>query len=229
MLDDLEVTGDAPAPRVRVLVVDDDMLVCQVLRDYLATAPEMDVVASLSTGEDAVAFVRSGEPVDVVLMDVRLPGMSGIEAAAITHAVMPGARVIMLTSYANPDFIGAALRAGAVGYLLKNTRAAQLVAAVRAVRQGLPVLSPEVLPSLGRRAGVPAVGAPALGDREAAVLRHLCRGMSNAEIAHEIYLSESSVKAYVHTLMVKLHVDSRLKLVVRAQELGLAGGSAADQ
>lgn len=205
--------------RVKVLVVDDDMLVCQALRDYLSLAPEMHVVHSASTAEEAITFVEQ-RAVDVVLMDVRLPGLSGIDATPRIRAFAPHAQVIMLTSYANPDFIDAALTAGAVGYLLKNTRARQLVAAIRAVRQGLPIVSPELLPVVTGSA--PQERLPSLSEREALVLQHLCQGMSNAEIAGQIYLSESSIKAYVHALMSKLGVDSRLRLVVRAYELGLA-------
>lgn len=211
-----------PRPRAAtVLIVDDDMLARQAIADYLRLAEDFAVAGSVATAEAALAHVAEHPP-DMVLLDVNLPGMDGIEAARRIHDLAPQTSIIMLTSFDDDDLLRRALAAGAVGYLLKNVRAAQLVVALRAARHGMPPMSPELLSSL--RLGAPQPGEsmelPAMTRRESEVLAHLYAGRSNAQIASAMSLSVSAVKMHVHTLMTKFGTQSRLETIARARESG---------
>ncbi len=201
-----------------VLVADDDAMARQAISEYLTLAEDFRVVASVADGDDAVGFV-AGSHVDVALLDVNMPRLGGIDAARRIHEVSPHTTIIMLTSFDDEELLRLALDAGAAGYLLKNLRAVQLITALRAARQGLPVISPEMLAPL-RAVSRPAGGLPPLTPRETEVLEQLWAGRSNAQIAAELYVTERSVKAHVSSLMAKFETRSRLETIARAHDLG---------
>jgi DNA-binding NarL/FixJ family response regulator len=223
------------AEEIRVLVVDDQALVRQGFAVILEAEPDLTVVGEAGDGAAAVAAAKELRP-DVVLMDVRMPGVDGIEAAAEICARTP-ARVLMLTTYDLDRHVYDALRAGASGFLLKSMRGRELVDAVRVVAAGEALLAPTVTRRLiaevvGRPAAVQQLGRPAparlagLSPRETDTLRALARGLSNAEIAAELYVTEHTVKTHVSNLLTKLGLRDRVQAVVLAYESGLvvAGG-----
>jgi DNA-binding NarL/FixJ family response regulator len=215
--------------RTAVLLVDDQELIRYGLRLVLEAQPDLVVVGEASDGAEAVQAAQRLRP-DVVLMDVRMPGLDGIEATRQLTAALPDTRIIVLTTYDLDDFAFGALRAGAAGFLLKNTRPDELVAAVRAVTAGDAVVSPRItaklidaamphLSSTGRPASPEAL--PALSPRERDVFRHVGQGLTNAEIAAALHLSESTVKAHFGRILVKLDLANRVQAVILAYELGV--------
>ena len=219
-----------PAKPIRVIVVDDDPIVRSALISYVQASPTIEVVGACGDGAEAVAAVEA-TPVDVVVMDIRMPVMDGITAVGAIRARSANTRVLLLTSFDEDDYMINALRAGAAGFLLKDASPKALADAVHAVHEGTTVVSPAPMGRLVRAGGKhpptarPAEGRPAggvdLSARELDILRLLCEAHSNAEIAQELYLSESTVKTHVSAIMSKLMVKSRLKAVVRAYEWGL--------
>jgi DNA-binding NarL/FixJ family response regulator len=224
---------------IRVLVVDDQALVRQGFAVILDAEPDLTVVGEAADGAQAVEAAVTLRP-EVVLMDVRMPGMDGITATAAICARTP-ARVLMLTTYDVDQHVYDALRAGASGFLLKTMRGRDLVDAVRVVAAGEALLAPTVTRRLiaeivGRSGPVTTVGAtPAgrlagLSPRETDTLRALARGLSNAEIAAELYVTEHTVKTHVSNLLTKLGLRDRVQAVVLAYESGLVvAGSARSQ
>jgi DNA-binding NarL/FixJ family response regulator len=218
---------------IRVLVVDDQALVRQGFAVILDAEPDLTVVGEAGDGATAVTAAEELRP-DVVLMDVRMPGVDGIEATAEICARTP-ARVLMLTTYDLDEHVYDALRAGASGFLLKSMRGRELVDAVRVVAAGEALLAPTVTRRLiadvvGRPSTVDRRARPArlegLSPRETDTLRALARGLSNAEIAAELYVTEHTVKTHVSNLLTKLGLRDRVQAVVLAYESGLvvAGG-----
>lgn len=210
---------------IRVIIVDDDAIVRAALVAYAQASPALHVVGSYENGQEAVEAV-SGAEIDVVLMDVRMPVLDGITAAGRIRSSSPGTKVLLLTSFDEDDYLVNALQQGASGFLLKDASPRALVDAVRAVHEGTTVVSPEPLSRLlrGRASGGGPDAPPPqveLSGRELDILQLLCRALTNAEIAEQLYLSESTVKTHVSALMNKLQVKSRLKAVVRAYEWGL--------
>jgi DNA-binding NarL/FixJ family response regulator len=220
---------------LRVVVVDDQALVRTGFRLILEAEDDIEVVAEAGDGAAAVRVVRETAP-DVVLMDVRMPVMDGIEATKEICAARVGApRVLILTTFDLDEYVFGALRAGASGFLLKDTPADDLVAGVRIVAHGDGLLAPSVtrrlIAEFTSRAGgspSPVVGLDSLTEREVEVLRHLARGLSNAEIARALWVSETTVKTHVSHILTKLDLRDRVQAVVAAYESGLvqAGGSA---
>lgn len=211
---------------IRVVVADDQDLVRDGLVLILGTQPDLEVVGEASDGVEAVAVVRSTRP-DVVLMDLRMPHVDGIAATAQVLALAPETRVLVLTTFGVDEDVLSALRAGAVGYLLKDTPRAALLAAVRAVAAGEVLLDRDVLQALVTGAVAAAVREPRLErltPRETEVLRAVARGLSNAEIARELFLGESTVKTHVGKLLDKLGARDRVQLVVLAHASGVVGG-----
>lgn len=211
---------------IRVVVADDQDLVRDGLVLILGTQPDLEVVGEASDGAEAVAVVRSTRP-DVVLMDLRMPHVDGIAATAQVLAFAPGTRVLVLTTFGVDEDVLAALRAGAAGYLLKDTPRSALLAAVRAVAAGEVLLDRDVLQSLVTGAAAAAVREPRLErltPRETEVLRAVARGLSNAEIARELFLGESTVKTHVGKLLDKLGARDRVQLVLLAHASGVVGG-----
>ncbi|GAA1926991.1 response regulator transcription factor [Nocardioides marmoribigeumensis] len=217
---------------VRVLLADDQELVRTGLRMILETEPDLTVVGEVGDGEAAVRAAARLAP-DVVVMDIRMPRLDGVEATRRVVAGGPDTpRVLIVTTFDSDSLLGDALRAGASGYLLKNAPAEQMVDAVRAVAAGEGLLSREVtrrviegFAGAGRSAPDPAlvVRLERLTDREREVLGLVARGLSNQEIADELFLSTGTVKTHVARLLAKLEVRDRVAAVVLAYESGAAG------
>jgi DNA-binding NarL/FixJ family response regulator len=220
----------------RVVIADDQALVRSGFRMILSAAG-ITVVAEAADGADAVAAVLKHRP-DVVLMDVRMPEMDGLEATRriVAAPAARGCRIIILTTFDLDQYVYAALTTGASGFLLKDASPEQLVAAVRMVRAGDALLAPSITRRLVERFAPRNTAGPAvhgnlseLTRRELEVLRLLARGLSNAELAEELTLSEATVKTHVARILGKLQLRDRVQAVVLAYETGLAGPAAAER
>jgi DNA-binding NarL/FixJ family response regulator len=219
---------------VRVLLVDDQALVRTGFRMILESDPLIEVVGEAADGDAAIVLTRQLRP-DVVLMDIRMPGVDGLEATRRLLGADPiGAdgdapRIVILTTFDLDEYVYAAVQAGASGFLLKDVSADQLIAAVRTVQLGDALLAPTITRRLVERFTRPSAGvagdAAALGrltSREHEVLGHVARGMSNAEIAEALVVSEATVKSHVARLLGKLELRNRVQAVVLAYETGIA-------
>ena len=211
----------------RVLVVDDQALVRGGFRMILDSQPDIEVVGEAADGHAALALCRSLDP-DVVLMDIRMPGMDGLEATRQLLSASQVPRVLMLTTFDLDEYVYDALRAGASGFLLKDVRPEQLIDAVRVVAAGETLLAPTITRRLIHhyvRRPRPGAARPdalhSLTDRELAVLTLMARGRSNAQIAAELFLSETTVKSHVTHVFSKLQLHDRAQAVVVAYESGL--------
>ena len=215
--------------RLRLLLADDQSLFREALRTLLALQPDFEIVAEAENGERAVALARAHKP-DVILMDLRMPVMGGVEATRRVIAATPTARVVVLTTFEEDEEIFEALRAGAAGYLLKACSADKLHESVRAAAKGTSVLEPAVtaklmaeLNRLSAREGRKSVQALAdpLSERELAVLRLLAEGCSNKEIGSRLNITEGTVKNHMTNVLGKLGVLDRTQAALRAREMGL--------
>ncbi len=204
---------------ISILIVDDHGVVRNGVRMYLALDPELEVVGEAANGEEALQLAREHKP-DVVLMDLLMPGMDGVTATGIIRRELPDTEVIALTSVLEDQAIYRAMRAGAVGYLLKNTKADALVQAIKAAAAGQVQLSPEVAAELMREVGVPD-SPERLTEREAEVLCLLAQGLANKEIAAELVIGEKTVKTHVSSILSKLGVASRTQAALYAVRIGL--------
>lgn len=206
-------------------IVDDDAIVRSALSEQLAAEADIEVVFVCATGAQAVAEAQAAAP-DVVLMDVRMPDLDGIAAAAAIRRVSAGTKVLLMTALDLDGDVAASVAAGASGFLIKSSEPGVIISAVRAVRVGATVMSPGPLSRWTTPAASPAPSGPALPngpltERELEILQMLCQAHSNAEIADIAGVAESTVKTHVSSIMTKLGVSSRLKAVVRAHELRL--------
>ncbi len=212
---------------IRVLIVDDQALVRSGFAMILGTEADLTVVGEAADGHEALELVERARP-DVVLMDIEMPKMNGLEATRAITAGSNVARVVILTTFDRDDYVFEALRAGAAGFLLKNAPPDRLVEAVRVVAGGASLLSPDVTRRVIERFAAldPSSGhadrLALLTDREREVLTHIARGSSNAEIAVALYLGEATIKTHVSSILSKLGLRDRVQAVVFAFESGVA-------
>jgi DNA-binding NarL/FixJ family response regulator len=211
---------------VRVLIADDQALVRRGFRLILETRSDMEVVGEAADGQEAVTLVQELDP-DVVLMDVRMPNVDGIEATRRIVDGGSGARVVVLTTFDVDEYVYAAIRAGASGFLLKDVRPADLIDAIRLIADGNALLGPTVTRRLldrfaeAPRVEVETAATRSLTAREREILRLLASGLSNAEIAERLYLGETTVKTHVSSVLRKLGVRDRVQAVIVAFDVGL--------
>jgi DNA-binding NarL/FixJ family response regulator len=215
---------------IRVVLADDQPLVRAGLRVLIAGTPGIDVAGEAATGAEAVRLARDIAP-DVVLMDIRMPGMDGIEATRLIAAGQDAARVIVLTTFDDDDYVYAALRAGASGFLVKDMALDDILTAIRVVAAGDALIAPSVTRRLiedfaARPRPAPrSRGLPGVTDREREVLTLVGQGLSNAEIAARLVISAATAKAHVARLLAKLGARDRVQLVIAAYEAGLVSPS----
>ena len=207
---------------IRIVVADDHPIVRAGIVGLLDQAPGIEVVGEASDGAEAVELAASERP-DLVLMDLRMPGVDGASATASIVAAGQGTRVLVLTTYETDDHILAAIEAGASGYLLKAAPQAEILAGIRAVAAGETVLAPSIAAKLVSRvrADAASVAPPTLSPREREVLALVAAGRSNPEIARDLYIGEATVKTHLLHTFEKLGVNDRTRAVTRAMELGL--------
>lgn len=211
---------------IRVLIADDQAMVRSGLRMILESEMDLEVVDEAENGRQAVRIAKRDRP-DVILMDVRMPEMDGLEATRQISSEMSEVRVIVLTTFDVDEYVYGALRAGASGFLLKDAPADDLVAAIRIVASGDALLAPSVTRRIIEQfAAGPdpervVAGLDDLTEREVEVLRLVARGMSNTEIASDLFVSEATVKTHVSHILTKLSIRDRVQAVVAAYESGL--------
>jgi len=203
---------------IRVLIVDDHPVVRDGLRGILTSDPEFDVVGEAADGAEALAGARAAEP-DVILMDLRMPGVGGVAAIRSLAEVDIPARVLVLTTYASDSDVVPALEAGATGYLLKDAPREELVRAIRAAARGEAVLAPSVASRLVSQLRAPEQAT--LSDRELEVLRLVAQGETNRGVAARLFISEATVKTHLLHIYTKLDVNDRAAAVGAAYERGL--------
>lgn len=213
---------------VRILLADDQPLIRAGLRVLVADTPDLEIVGEAGTGAEAVRLVEEIRP-DVVVMDIRMPDMDGIEA---TRRITTS-RVLMLTTFDDDEYVYGSLRAGASGFLVKDMALEEILSAIRVVAGGDALIAPSVTKRLieefaagpRRRPVAPARPADGVTDREREVLTLVGRGMSNQEIAGELFISVATAKAHVARLLAKLDARDRVQLVIIAYEMGLVAPS----
>jgi DNA-binding NarL/FixJ family response regulator len=216
---------------VRVLICDDQAVVREGLAAILSTDDEIEVVGLARHGAEALVLTAETSP-DVVLMDLSMPVMNGVQAMQRLRVAQPGVAVLVLTTYADDAWVMDAIRAGAAGYLLKDTRRDELLAAVKGTAKGKTFVDPNVAGTLLRQAAAPAPANPVsrpsdaepvepLTDRELEVLRLLAQGYSNPEIGRQLHLAAGTVRNYVSVILQKLHVTDRTQAAVAAVQRGL--------
>jgi DNA-binding NarL/FixJ family response regulator len=228
----------AMAERIRVLIVDDQRLLCEGFRKLIEIEPQLEVVGMAGDGEEALAvterLIAADTAPDVALMDVRMPRLDGIAATRIFKERWPAIRVVILTTFDDRELIQAGLQAGASGYVLKDITAEQLATTIRGVAQGQVLLHPDVasavVASFAQASSEPTAAAPAfvsvsgltqLTDREREILALLARGASNREISETLYIAGGTVKNHLSNILAKLGVRDRTQAALKARELGL--------
>jgi DNA-binding NarL/FixJ family response regulator len=214
---------------VRVLVVDDDDLMRAGLQGVLSADPDIEIAGEASDGREAIYRTRLLKP-DIVLMDVRMPGLDGIAATRELLASFPDVRVVILTTFEQDDYIFGALNAGASGFLLKRTRPEDLIAAIHTIAAGDSLLSPSVTSRVIEHMTTHPAASPSRGDprlheltaREREVLELISAGLSNVEIAETLVVEESTVKTHVKRILAKVEARDRVQAVIFAYETGVA-------
>ncbi len=204
---------------IRVLITDDHKVVRRGLRGFLELDPALEVVGEASNGEEAVSMARRLGP-DVVLMDLLMPVMDGVEATREIRRELPEVEVVALTSVLEDASVTGAVKAGAIGYLLKTTDADELCEAIKAAAAGKVQLAPEAAARLMHEVRAPE-SPEALTERESEVLELLARAKTNNQIARELFIGEATVKSHVHSILSKLNVSSRTQAALYAVNVGL--------
>jgi two-component system, NarL family, response regulator LiaR len=221
----LGVMKNASKKGIRLLIADDHTIVRKGLKILLATEAEMHVIGEAENGAEAVEKALALEP-DVVLMDIEMPVMDGIEATRKITAAQPGVRVLVLTSFAADDKVFPAVKAGALGYLLKDSSPDQLLEAIRQVHRGEPSLEPAIARKVLQELANPGAHAKPttdpLTEREMEVLRLIAQGMSNKEIAAALFVAEWTVRSHVSNILSKLQLASRTQAALYALRSGIA-------
>lgn len=205
---------------IRVLIADDHAVVRQGLRMFLSLDPELEVVGEADTGARALEQAKQLKP-DVVLMDMLMPQMDGVSATAAIRAELPQTEVIALTSVLDDSSVVGAVKAGAIGYLLKDTQADELCRAIKAAAAGQVQLSPQAAARLVHEVRAPDVPASTLSGRESDVLRLLAKGKANKEIAADLMIGEKTVKTHVSSILTKLGAQSRTQAALYAAQSGM--------
>lgn len=213
---------------VKVLVVDDESLIRNILKDYLSSDESLEVVGEASNGKLAISQARALQP-DVILMDMQMPLMDGVEATRYIHHSFPNIRILGLSTFATDRYVVELLRAGASGYLVKDSRPEEVTSAIHTVHDGGSVLSPEVTRYVvqGLEQSVPAEISPdeelmsVLTAKEIEVIELLARGLNNKEMAAELFVTESTIKARFVKIMEKMQVRDRVQILVKAIEHNL--------
>jgi DNA-binding NarL/FixJ family response regulator len=214
--------------RIKVLLVDDQPLFREGLRTLLSVQPDFEVVGEAGDGEEAIKLARSLMP-SVVLMDLQMPSVDGVEATRRLHEEQPGCRVVVLTTFDDDEMVFDGLRAGAVGYLLKDASSEKLAEAIRVAARGETFLQPSVAAKVVAeftrlsRKPVPPLSSmsEALSEREVEILRLIARGASNREIAHSLFLAEGTVKNHVTNILGKLDARDRTQAALKAKDSGI--------
>jgi DNA-binding NarL/FixJ family response regulator len=203
---------------IRVSIVEDDQVTRESLAELLSLAKGIEVLATYADAESAIKAVPAKAP-DVLLVDINLPGKSGIECVAALKAALPKLQMLMLTTYDNSDAIFDSLRAGAGGYLLKRTRGTELIAAIKEVHEGGSPMSASIARKIVTYFQAPRPSSnpelETLTPREQEILKHLAKGLQYKEIADQLGISTSTVRAHLHTIYGKLHVQTRTEAVVK--------------
>jgi len=214
----------APKKTIRLLIADDHTIVRKGLKVLLATEADMEVIGEADNGAEAVAMAASLKP-DVILMDLVMPQMDGIEATRTITSSTPCPKVLVLTSFAADDKVFPAVKAGALGYLLKDSTPEQLLEAIRRVYRGEPSLEPSIARKVLQELSNPGQGKPTtdpLTERELDVLRLIAQGLSNKEIAAALFVAEWTVRSHVSNILSKLQLASRTQAALYALRSGIA-------
>ncbi len=200
--------------KIRVMIVDDHAVVRSGLGAFLSAVPDLELVGEAENGEQAVVRSKALKP-DVILMDLMMPGMDGVTATRTIKEYNPAIQIIALTSFQEDELVQNAMKAGAIGYLMKNVSVRELEAAIRSAKAGKMVLSPEAAQSLVR-ATQQAAETESLTSREQEILKLMVEGLNNAEIAERIVVSLSTVKYHISNILMKLGVENRVAAVTMA-------------
>lgn len=211
--------------KIRILIADDHPIFREGLRALLASAPEVEFAGEATTGDEAVSLASSLQP-DVIIMDIQMPGINGIEAARRISAMSPHIGILMVTMFDDDPSVFSAMRAGARGYILKGSNHAEMVRALRAVSNGEAIFSSNIAARMMEFFGSmkPAAAAqafPELSEREREILGLIAQGHKNAEIADRLVISAKTVRNHVSNILSKLQVAGRAEAIVRAREAGL--------
>ena len=212
-------------PALRILLADDHPLFRHGLAALLKQTPDFEVVGEATTGDEAVALANSLQP-DLVLMDIRMPGVNGVEATRRILAAHPATRVLVVTMFEDDASVFTAMRAGARGYILKDADKDEMLRAIRAVGSGEAIFSPAIATRMIEFFAAPRPAAasdafPDLTEREREILDLMAQGLNNVEIAQRLVLSHATVRNYVSSIFSKLQVADRAQAIVRAREAGL--------
>jgi DNA-binding NarL/FixJ family response regulator len=216
---------EQPMDTIRVLIADDHQLFRDGLKALLLSAPDTEVVGEAATGKEAIRLAAESQP-DVILMDLQMPDMDGIEATRRIVRTSPHINVLMVTMFEDDQSVFAAMRAGARGYVLKGAKHDQMLRAIRAVGSGEAIFSPSIAARMmnffaASRSVIPEEVFPDLTDREREILNLIARGESNADIADALTISVKTVRNHVSNIFSKLQVADRAQAVIRAREAGL--------